>query len=145
MLGGVGSPTLPRLSSSRQNATSTRAQNYKHLIKSKKFADCDYRFSDPLDETPAKQVFKFQLCGANGIRKANYVGYQYSYEHLMPCHALDNTGMEQQNHSNWKAVKRELAALDILDSDNVIRPEEFVKTKHHCYIVKEYANGGSIS
>ena len=42
-------------------------------------------------------------------------------------------------------MKRELAALDILASDQVIQPEEFVKTKHHCYIVKEYANGGSLA
>ena len=63
----------------------------------------------------------------------------------MPCHALDPTGVETSTHSNWKSVKRELAALDILACDNVIQPEEFVKTKHHCYIVKEYANGGSIS
>lgn len=30
-------------------------------------------------------------------------------------------------------------------NDNIIQPEEFVKTKHHCYVVKEYANGGSIA
>jgi len=54
------------------------------LIKSKKFSECEYRFSDPLGETPTKQVFKFQLCGANGIRKASYVGYQLSYDFLMP-------------------------------------------------------------
>ena len=64
---------------------------------------------------------------------------------MMPCHALDPTGLESGNHSNWKNVKRELAALDILGCDLVIQPEEFVKTKHHCYIVKEYANGGTIS
>ena len=63
----------------------------------------------------------------------------------MPTNTGDNTNVDQSNHSNWKAMKRELAALDILASDQVIQPEEFVKTKHHCYIVKEYANGGSLA
>lgn len=35
--------------------------------------------------------------------------------------------------------------MDILSSDYVIIPEEFVKTKHHCYLVKEYANGGTLA
>ena len=63
----------------------------------------------------------------------------------MPSSSVDQNNADQGNHSNWKAMKRELAALDILASDQVIQPEEFVKTKHHCYIVKEYANGGSIA
>lgn len=62
-----------------------------------------------------------------------------SYDALMPS---NNKSSAEQN---WKAIKRELAALDILASDFVISPEEFVKTKHHCYIVKEYANGGSVA
>ena len=49
--------------------------SYKHTIRSKKFGECEYRFGDPLGETATQQVFKFQLCGANGIRKNNYVGY----------------------------------------------------------------------
>lgn len=57
----------------------------------------------------------------------------------MPIH--NKTSADQ----HWKAIKRELAALDILGSDFVISPEEFVKTKHHCYIVKEYVNGGSVA
>jgi len=60
-------------------------------------------------------VYKFQLCGANGVRKANYVGYQFSYDHLMPRPDSATT-----DYSNWKAIKRELAALDILQSDAVI-------------------------
>ena len=77
----MSSPYLPReLSRSlfhqpRPTNFSTTRPNYKHLIKSKKFAECEYRFSDPMNEAPDKQVFKFQLCGANGMRKANYVGY----------------------------------------------------------------------
>ena len=42
-------------------------------------------------------------------------------------------------------MKRELTALDIVASDYVIQPVEFVKTKKHCYVVKEYANGGSLA
>ena len=42
-------------------------------------------------------------------------------------------------------MKRELTALDIVESDHVIRPVEFVKTKKHCYVIKEYANGGSLA
>jgi len=38
-----------------------------------------------------------------------------------------------------------LSALDIVDCDNIVRPEEYVKTKHHCYVVKEYANGGTVA
>lgn len=60
---------------------------YKHTIRSKKFGECEYRFGDPLGETHAQQVFKFQLCGASGLRKANYVGYQMSYDVLMPSAA----------------------------------------------------------
>ena len=45
----------------------------------------------------------------------------------------------------WKATKRELTALDIVASDRVIQPVEFVKTKKHCYVIKEYANGGSLA
>ena len=64
-----------------------------------------------------------------------------SYEVLMPTEAANGT-IDQQN---WKATKRELAALDILNSNYLINPEEFIKTKHHCYIVKEYANGGNLA
>ena len=63
----------------------------------------------------------------------------------MPSQRDDSSNTDASTHSNWKAMKRELAALDILASDHVIQPEEFVKTKHHCYIVKEYANGGSLA
>lgn len=49
------------------------------------------------------------------------------------------------DYTNWKALKRELAALDILSSNYIINPEEFVKTKHHCYVVKEFANGGNLA
>ena len=38
-----------------------------------------------------------------------------------------------------------MSALDILNSAYVIGPEEFVKTKHHCYVVKEFANGGTLA
>ena len=38
-----------------------------------------------------------------------------------------------------------MAAVDILNSAHIISPEEFVKTKHHCYAVKEYANGGNLA
>lgn len=62
----------------------------------------------------------------------------------MPKESASNRN-EAPDYSNWKAVKREIAALDILDCDNIVRPEEFVKTKHHCYIVKEYVNGGTIA
>jgi serine/threonine protein kinase len=56
------------------------------------------------------------------------------------------TNLQEASHqSRWKTLKRELAALDILSSNYLINPTEFVKTKHHCYIVKEYANGGSVA
>ena len=74
---------MPNMSKKR-NATGA-GPNYKHTIKSKKFGECEYRFGDPLGETPTQQVFKFQLCGANGMRKNNYVGYQMSYDALMPA------------------------------------------------------------
>ena len=64
-----------------------------------------------------------------------------SYDTLMP----QDGSSTDRSAQNWKAIKRELAALDILSSDFVISPEEFVKTKHNCYIVKEYANGGSVA
>ena len=64
-----------------------------------------------------------------------------SYEYLMPT--LANNG--QTDQTRWKALKRELAALDILNSNYFVNPEEFVKTKHHCYVVKEYANGGTLA
>ena len=51
----------------------------------------------------------------------------------------------QPDYTNWKVIKRELAALDILSSPHIVIPEEFVKTKHHCYLVKEYVNGGTLS
>ena len=121
--------------------TATRTANYKHTIKSKKFQECEYRFGDPLGETDIQQVFKFSLCGANGNRKANYVGYQLNYNHLMPVISANG----QPDYTNWKVIKRELAALDILSSPHIVIPEEFVKTKHHCYLVKEYVNGGTLS
>ena len=55
------------------------------------------------------------------------------------------TLQEASHQSRWKAVKRELAALDILSSNYIINPTELVKTKHHCYVVKEYANGGTVA
>ena len=113
---------------------------YKHTIKSKKFKECEYRFGDPLGETQIQQVFKFMLCGiSNGNRKSNYVGYQISYLYLMP---QEDGGADPNNESsptlleerkdtltsnspqvaggaaqvsdyaNWKALKRELAALE---------------------------------
>ena len=35
--------------------------------------------------------------------------------------------------------------LDILGSTYFINPIEFVKTKNHCYVVKEYANFGTVA
>ena len=61
----------------------------------------------------------------------------------MPPVTDDNT--EQTDYTRWKVIKRELAAIDVLSSDFIISPVEFVKTKHHCYIVKEYANGGTLA
>lgn len=52
---------------------------------------------------------------------------------------------KQGNQSSWKSLKRELAAVDIVASNYLIAPMEFVKTKHNCYVVKEYANGGSLA
>ena len=63
-----------------------------------------------------------------------------SYDALMP-----STATGDHNSQIWKAIRRELTALDILGCAYVISPEEFVKTKHHCYVVKEYANGGSVA
>ena len=37
-------------------------------------------------------------------------------------------------------MKRELSALDIIQCDQIINPVEFIKTKNHCYLIKEYAN-----
>lgn len=52
---------------------------------------------------------------------------------------------KQGSQSSWKSLKRELAAVDIISSDYLIAPMEFVKTKHNCYVVKEYANGGTLA
>ena len=37
-------------------------------------------------------------------------------------------------------MKRELSALDIIQSDYTLNPVEFIKTKNHCYLIKEFAN-----
>lgn len=108
------------------------------MIKSKKFGDCEYRFSEPIHETQTTAAFKFHLCRANGMRKATYLGHQISYETLMPSEA-------DPSMAQWKAIKRELAALDIMSSSHIVAPIEFVKTKNHCYIVTEFANGGSLA
>ena len=75
-----------------------------------------------------------------------------SYDALMPSNTssassllLDQHQQSSSSSQMWKSIRREQAALDILSSDFVILPEEFVKTKHHCYLVKEYANGGTLA
>ena len=62
----------------------------------------------------------------------------------MPTEATTDS-QQQFDYQNWKSLKRELAALDILNSAHIISPVEFVKTKHHCYAIKEYANGGTVA
>jgi serine/threonine-protein kinase ULK/ATG1 len=39
---------------------------------------------------------------------------------------------------------RELVILETLDSPNVIKVHEFIKTTNNFYMVQEYANGGSL-
>ena len=61
---------------------------------------------------------------------------------------MDNeTSLQERSgsQSTWKSLKRELAAVDIVASSYLIAPMEFVKTKHNCYVVKEYANGGTLA
>ena len=59
--------------------------------------------------------------------------------------SLQKDKKASQGQANWKSLKRELAAVDIVGSDHLIAPMEFVKTKHNCYVVKEYANGGTLA
>ena len=62
-----------------------------------------------------------------------------SYDHLLPERTSDASS------AAWKLFKREVQATDILNSAFLVTPMEFVKTKHNCYLVKEYANGGSVA
>lgn len=34
--------------------------------------------------------------------------------------------------------------METLDSINVVKPIEFIKTNNNLYLVQEYANGGSV-
>jgi serine/threonine-protein kinase ULK/ATG1 len=39
---------------------------------------------------------------------------------------------------------RELVILETLDSPNVIKVHEFIKTTNNYYMIQEFANGGSL-
>jgi calcium-dependent protein kinase len=39
---------------------------------------------------------------------------------------------------------RELVILEMLDSPNIIRVYEFIRTKKNFYMIQEFANGGSL-
>ena len=39
---------------------------------------------------------------------------------------------------------RELVILEMLDSPNVIKVHEFIRTKRSFYMIQEFANGGSL-
>ena len=48
----------------------------------------------------------------------------------------------------WKkrmlSLCREMVFLEMIDSPNVIRQEEVIKTKSNYYMILEYCNGGSL-
>ena len=46
-----------------------KQENLYRVIKSKTFKECDYRFGDCIVDKGVHEVFKFQLCRANGQRK----------------------------------------------------------------------------
>ena len=39
---------------------------------------------------------------------------------------------------------RELVLLEMIDSPNVIKVHEFIRTKNNFYMISEFANGGSL-
>jgi serine/threonine protein kinase len=39
---------------------------------------------------------------------------------------------------------RELVILEMVDSENVIKVYEFIKTKRNYYMIQEFANGGNL-
>jgi len=39
---------------------------------------------------------------------------------------------------------RELVILELLDSPNIIKVYEFIRTKNNFYMIQEFANGGSL-
>ncbi len=39
---------------------------------------------------------------------------------------------------------RELVILELLDSPNIIKVYEFIRTKNNYYMIQEFANGGSL-
>lgn len=56
----------------------------------------------------------------------------------------DGTPDEARNKKRWTAIIRELLIMETLDSINVVKPIEFIKTNNNLYLVQEYANGGSV-
>jgi hypothetical protein len=52
-----------------------RISDYLHAVKSKKFKECEYKFGEALADNGYVQVFKFHLCGSNGLQKNCYAGY----------------------------------------------------------------------
>ena len=60
-----------------------KRENLFRVLKSKTFADCEYRFGDCIIDKGVHEVFKFQLCRANGKIKCAYIAYQIPYSFLM--------------------------------------------------------------
>lgn len=63
---------------------------------------------------------------------------------MTPIESYLCTDDENKNTKRWKAIVRELCILESLNSINVIKPIEFIRTSNNLYLVQEYANGGSL-
>ena len=101
-------------------------------LKSRKFGG-EYIFGETLGEGAQATVYKFTKSS----------GEVYATK-MTPIDSYLHTPDEEKNQKRWKAIVRELCILESLDSINVIKPIEFIRTSNNLYLVQEYANGGSL-
>lgn len=105
------------------------------MLKSQVFGG-SYISGDKLGEGAQATVFKFNHKSDDG-KQTLYACKQTSTDYLTKC-------PPQKSKTRWNSMIRELVILEMLDSPNIIRVYEFIRTKKNFYMVQEFANGGSL-
>lgn len=126
---------MQRDSSKQSTAVaSSKTTGKQKAIESRKHAGKHYVFQDKLGSGTQATVWKFSLDGNI------FAGKVTSNEWIFEERASDTNYWKKRMLS----LCREFIFLQMINSPNVIRLEEIIRTRSNYYCILEYANGGSL-
>lgn len=108
----------------------------KKVLDSKIFGG-KYVQGDRLGEGAQATVYKFSHKDPKTGEVTIYACKQTATEYLTKC-------TPQKSKSRWNSMIRELVILEIIDSPNIVKVHEFIRTRNNFYMIQEFANGGSL-